>query len=55
MTLDSVHSDVQSFRITPNSTIVCENENVTLFCSTSDRVGSVQWAKDGFILGKLYI
>ena len=42
---------VQKFIKEPESIIVKEGDNVTLECSVSNKVGVLQWTKDGFGLG----
>ena len=43
----------QAFRLLPKSLQVLEGSEALLQCEISDLVGNVQWAKDGFALGKI--
>lgn len=38
----------QSFRVRPMNSSVLEGNEVTLQCEVNNRVGIVQWVKDGF-------
>ena len=38
----------QSFRVRPANSSVSEGGDVTLHCAVDNRVGIVQWVKDGF-------
>ncbi|XP_055904488.1 nephrin isoform X2 [Eupeodes corollae] len=42
---------VQSFRTTPHDVHILEGTDTLLRCEISNRVGKVQWTKDGFALG----
>lgn len=45
----------QQFRINPQSLTVLEGSDALLRCEITNLAGTVQWAKDGFALGKLEI
>ena len=47
---DAKHIE-QKFTKEPDSIIVKEGDNVTLDCSVNNKVGVLQWTKDGFGLG----
>lgn len=50
-TADSKHQ--QYFRIRPQTSVeVIEGANIVLQCAIGYQAGNVQWAKDGFVLGK---
>lgn len=50
-TADSTHQ--QYFRIRPQTNIeVIEDATIILQCAIGYQAGNVQWAKDGFVLGK---
>ena len=38
----------QSFRVRPSNTSVLEGQEIILRCEVNNRVGIVQWVKDGF-------
>ncbi|RWS31859.1 nephrin-like protein [Leptotrombidium deliense] len=42
----------QYFRIKPVDTEVVEGDVAELQCQIGHQLGSVQWSKDGFLLGK---
>lgn len=42
----------QYFRVKPQNTAVVEGQTVELQCRIGNQAGSVQWSKDGFVLGK---
>ena len=42
----------QHFLATPVPTEVTEGEEALLSCQVGDRIGQVQWTKDGLTLGK---
>ncbi|KAJ8679130.1 hypothetical protein QAD02_014917 [Eretmocerus hayati] len=45
----NVRSQPQSFRVRPTNSSVLEGNDITLRCEVNNRVGNVQWAKDGFV------
>ncbi|KYM94903.1 Nephrin [Cyphomyrmex costatus] len=44
----SVTGEGQYFRVRPSNSSVLEGGEVTIFCEVGNRVGTVQWVKDGF-------
>lgn len=42
----------QYFKVKPQSTSVVEGQTIELQCRIGNQAGSVQWSKDGFVLGK---
>lgn len=42
----------QYFRVKPQDTSVIEGQTIELQCRIGNQAGSVQWSKDGFVLGK---
>lgn len=44
----SVTGDGQYFRVRPNNSSVLEGGEVIISCEVGNRVGTVQWVKDGF-------
>ena len=49
----SVHCQQQRFRVRPSNVSVVEGDNAILRCEVQHQVGQLQWAKDGFALGKI--
>lgn len=47
-------SVIQFFRIKPSNVQVLEEEDVEFECAVANLQGSVQWSKDGFLLGIYY-
>lgn len=45
-------SDNQFFRVVPVDMTITEGDDVELECTVGNQKGSVQWSKDGFLLGK---
>ncbi|KAG8196719.1 hypothetical protein JTE90_023227 [Oedothorax gibbosus] len=41
----------QYFKVKPQSTSVVEGQSIELQCRIGNQAGSVQWSKDGFVLG----
>ncbi|XP_055938972.1 nephrin-like isoform X2 [Argiope bruennichi] len=46
-----VKGQQQYFRVKPQNTAVVEGQTVELQCRIGNQAGSVQWSKDGFVLG----
>ncbi|XP_018304858.1 nephrin [Mycetomoellerius zeteki] len=44
----SLKGEGQYFRVRPSNSSVLEGGEVTIFCEVGNRVGTVQWVKDGF-------
>ena len=42
----------QRFRVRPSNTSVVEGQDAVLRCEVEHQVGLLQWAKDGFAMGK---
>ena len=51
---DKASAAKQQFRTNPQSLTVLEGSDALLRCEITNLAGTVQWAKDGFALGKLY-
>ncbi|RWS06549.1 nephrin-like protein, partial [Dinothrombium tinctorium] len=45
------HGYQQFFRIRPNDEKVVKSSDIELQCNVANQAGSVQWSKDGFLLG----
>ncbi|XP_018404360.1 PREDICTED: nephrin-like [Cyphomyrmex costatus] len=46
--IPAVKGEGQYFRVRPSNSSVLEGGEVTIFCEVGNRVGTVQWVKDGF-------
>ena len=49
-----VSAQSQSFRIAPQDVSAVQGGSVQIRCVVDNLQGSVQWAKDGFVLGKIH-
>lgn len=55
-TVNCQHHQQQSFKTRPQPNVdVVEGGTVVLQCAIGNQRGSVQWAKDGFVLGIIMI
>lgn len=48
-------SENQYFRVRPTDQESKEGDEVEFQCHIGNRAGDVQWSKDGFLLGKLFL
>ena len=46
-------SGVQEFLTRPQDTAVIKGQTATMKCAVENRAGTIQWAKDGLMLGKV--
>jgi hypothetical protein len=55
LSLSVVSGQQQYFRVQPRDVKVQEGGEAMLECEVANLAGQVQWTKDGFALGKIYV
>jgi hypothetical protein len=55
LSLSVVYGQQQYFRVQPRDVKVQEGGEAMLECEVANLAGQVQWTKDGFALGKIYV
>lgn len=53
--ISEVYAQQQYFRVQPRDVKVHEGGEAMLECEVANLAGQVQWTKDGFALGKIYV